>query len=291
MNRSASIDALRGIAVIAVIGHHYWWEAIFDNRFLSHVFLPGFLGVQLFFGVSGYLLAGQLMDAPRSGALTVFYARRIARIVPLYLCLLAVAALAGAVVSWPFLTMTQNISFALAGWPGAASTNPQNWLSPTWSLAVEEQFYLLLPWMIYLIPRERLIWVLIPAIVGSFGLREWMMAQGHVVESFVLTPTNAAALFSGVAAAWLVRYRGWKLPSIPCGPVLGWIGRRSYALYLFHLPTAALAIRLGGGPLLAAGLLAVAAQLAYIVIERPVLDAARARWRYGHASQAVQVIA
>src|SRR5262249_54563014 len=159
---------------------------------------------------------------------------------------------AGAVVPWPFLTMSQNIHFALAGFPGGAPQDPQAWLSPTWSLAVEEQFYLILPWLIIFSQRDRLIWFLLSAIVVSFALREFMMSHADLrPAAYVLTPTNLPPLFAGVIAAWLVRYHGWHLPSLNGGLILGWIGRRSYALYLFHLPAAYLAVTLMGHSLIA----------------------------------------
>lgn len=254
------------MAIIAVIGHHYWYQHRFENDALAAIFLMGWTGVLLFFGISGYLLGGQLMDGAHR--LKIFYLRRVARIVPLYLVLLIMVSFF-ATVPLVFFVMAQNVHYAITGWTGPA------WLAPTWSLAVEEQFYLILPLIILLVSRANLFWVLLAGIVASLALREWMWAHGFVTEEFVLLPTNLCWLFSGVLLAWLVRYPGWKMWRVPCGPVLGWIGRRSYGLYLFHLPAADLALHFIHNsliaPLAAFAVLAVIVEILYRTIERPVL--------------------
>jgi peptidoglycan/LPS O-acetylase OafA/YrhL len=140
------LDGLRAIAVGLVLLQHYgapspWMSAVG----------PGGLGVSLFFVLSGFLLTGILLDArPAEGApvwptLRVFYARRFLRILPLYYLVLATTALldlgpARRALGYNVLYLA-NVYFARRGaWDGP--------ISPLWSLAVEEQFYLLWPWLV-----------------------------------------------------------------------------------------------------------------------------------------------
>ena len=144
------IDALRGIAVLAVFAYHL------DERWLP----GGFTGVDVFFVISGYVVSGSLLnhqEQPFWQQLGGFYQRRIRRLVPNLLCNIAVTSLAIALLVPPeesrglFTTAVK----ALYGWSnnhlalGAtdyfgldAHLNP---LSHTWSLGVEEQFYLVFP--------------------------------------------------------------------------------------------------------------------------------------------------
>lgn len=291
--RSSGIDALRGASIIAVVGYHYWsgLSPLFPNSALLPVFAPGWMGVLLFFGISGYLLGGQLMDhRGEPGAFSVFYARRIARIVPLYLTLLClVVTLAPEAGKWPFFVMGQNYYYAVHGQPAIHVSDPAFWLGPTWSLAVEEQFYLILPWVIVFTPRRYLGHLLLACIAASLVLREEILSAGYSMFAYASLPTNLGSLMAGVLLAWGARLRGRKLPDFPASP-LGWVGRRSYALYLFHLPAAAIATTIFGTGLTAAiaalAVLVILAQAAYAVIEAPFLRYAHERFRYhGSAHQ------
>lgn len=114
----------------------------------------GWVGVDLFFVLSGYLIGGQLLDSlARAGRIDLarFYLRRALRILPAYFLVLAVYFLIPSwreypeiFPLWKFVLSVQNI--ALQG--GTA-------FSHAWSLAVEDQFYLVLPWLLPLLARRR----------------------------------------------------------------------------------------------------------------------------------------
>ncbi len=161
-DRSARIDALRGGAIFAVLQYHYgqcfgFYSALGAPGWFVAVADTGWAGVDLFFVLSAFLLTRNLLakrGAP--GAAADFYRRRALRILPLYSFLLAAAAalilvlgtkegqpgawlFGGLAPAWTYVTFTQNFWYGLQpNWKG-------HFLAPTWSLAVEEHFYLLMP--------------------------------------------------------------------------------------------------------------------------------------------------
>ncbi|WP_343642863.1 acyltransferase [Roseateles sp.] len=142
-SRLHGLDALRAAAILLVFAYHY--QAFVSGRptfgWLSQI---GWAGVDLFFVLSGYLIAHQLMSGfQRGGQLSLprFYGRRLLRTLPNFYVVLALYWLFPQVLGgreppplWRFLTFTQNIELT----PGTA-------FSHAWSLCVEEQFYLVLP--------------------------------------------------------------------------------------------------------------------------------------------------
>jgi peptidoglycan/LPS O-acetylase OafA/YrhL len=149
MNQSRSarlhgLDTLRALAVTLVVLHHYTLFVSNEDGTFGWVGQIGWAGVDLFFALSGYLIGNQIFAALGTSAglsLKAFYARRLLRTLPNYLVVLAIYVLWPAVGEdaplaplWRYLTFTQNLGLA----PGTA-------FSHSWSLAIEEQFYLLLP--------------------------------------------------------------------------------------------------------------------------------------------------
>jgi peptidoglycan/LPS O-acetylase OafA/YrhL len=177
--------------------------------------------VDLFFVLSGFLIGGILLDARNSpNYFKAFYARRVFRIIPIYavvvvafyVCVVAgvpgrIAGsdwLFGPTVPWyAYATFTQNIQYSIGGPTSAA------WLAATWSLAVEEQFYLVLPAVIWFVSERWLPYVLGSAILAAPILRLFLnLNYSHgKIASFTLMPCRADALLLGVAAALLVRNR------------------------------------------------------------------------------------
>lgn len=218
--RIPELDGLRGVAILLVL---------FFHGFASCNLLPGYLlavariswsGVDLFFVLSGFLLGGILLDAKASpDYFKTFYARRAYRILPVYGLTLAVFWLitavwnidsgnvsfrwlfSGAFPWYVYATFTQNFAETFRGTSGPA------WLGPTWSLAVEEQFYLILPLIIRYVSRRRLPYVLGAIIVAAPVCRALLRLFYPNAEfgPYVLMPCRADSLMLGVAAALLLK--------------------------------------------------------------------------------------
>ena len=222
--RIPELDGLRGLAILLVLIWHYGVGANSEGNhrwvyYLEDVCSLFWSGVDLFFVLSGFLIGGILLDARDSpNYFKAFYARRVFRIIPIYTVVvvtfyLCIAAglpgrfsnsvwLLGPTAPWySYATFTQNIRYAT----GSADT--ANWFRPTWSLAIEEQFYLILPAVVWLVSRKRLPYVLGGAILSAPLLRIFLnVAYSHGKDaSFNLMPCRADALLLGVAAALLVR--------------------------------------------------------------------------------------
>lgn len=141
--RADGLDSLRAAAITLVFMYHYM---VFVSRTATFGWasVVGWVGVDLFFVLSGYLIANQLLTGIRRGerlSLGAFYARRALRTLPVFWVVLALYFLFPAVMGgrtppplWRFLTFTQNFGLQ----PGTA-------FSHAWSLCIEEQFYLVLP--------------------------------------------------------------------------------------------------------------------------------------------------
>src|SRR5215472_10365049 len=167
-NRQPGLDLLRALAIIVVVIYHtgiYGFALPYDiHRF-------GWVGVDLFFVLSGYLIGGQLLNQlRRRGQLRLgrFYARRALRIMPAYFVVLAVYFCLPALREfptisplWKFLLSVQNI-----GLRGGTA------FSHAWSLAVEDQFYLLLPIVLLLLilNRSRRLALAVPFLIVICGL-------------------------------------------------------------------------------------------------------------------------
>ncbi|WP_330083626.1 acyltransferase [Methylocystis iwaonis] len=165
MTRSTNIDALRGVAILAVILRHY----IYDGGSSEWLGLPfvieqiarfGWAGVDLFFVMSAFLLTRSLLRRRgEEGVALIFYRRRLLRTMPMYLCILAAAAVLAPAFSrpswlfdnqaplWVYASFLQNFWLGLGCWRGA-------FLAPTWSLAAEEHVYLILPLIVLHLPRR-----------------------------------------------------------------------------------------------------------------------------------------
>src|SRR5690606_5563529 len=155
----AQIDGLRGVAVAAVVVHHF-----------SRAWLPGgFVGVDIFFVISGFLIGGILWrELTSRGTIDVphFLLRRLRRLAPAYFVMAAVTTVAAYFILLPFefreyaksliasVVYLSNVQFFReAGYFDIASENKI--LLHTWSLAVEEQFYLFLPVLLLVFRRSK----------------------------------------------------------------------------------------------------------------------------------------
>jgi len=178
--------------------------------FLVKALSLSWCGVDLFFVLSGFFIIGILVDSKGSPTFfRTFYIRRICRILPLYYLVVGLFILLpriGLVQNdWLFsqelpllsyLTLTQNFFMHNLGFG-------PHWLGVTWSLAIEEQFYLFIPLIVWACNRRQLIGVLIFAIVLSPVLR-WQVGN---LGSYVFPFTRADAIMMGGLIAILIRNR------------------------------------------------------------------------------------
>jgi hypothetical protein len=222
--RIAELDGLRGVAIGMVVIYHYFiTEMGADPRTLGAYALAagrlGWSGVDLFFVLSGFLIGGILLDArTSSNYFRVFYTRRFFRIVPIYTVLLTASYIAyrfiesGAaprlvelsrgVLPWfPFVVFLQNF------WMARAATYGSALVAVTWSLAVEEQFYLTLPLVVRLTSPRRLVTLLLSGVVMAPILRFacHVLRPSNYIAPYVLMPCRADALLLGVLAAVALR--------------------------------------------------------------------------------------
>src|SRR6266536_1172716 len=207
--RSPKIDAIRGVAILLVLTHHYFLTVI-ARRMPVFASLSNmtWTGVDLFFILSGFLLGGILLRNKDSTSYFVpFYGRRAFRIVPLYAICVALFFIGDRATSesaWPFTFFVQNIQWTFERRWGAGS------LVPTWSLAVEEQFYLVLPMLVRLVSAKSLPRVLIALIVAAPFFRAAAHSLGYPLGAYYLLPCRIDALFLGVLIAW-----GMQQPTTP----------------------------------------------------------------------------
>lgn len=172
-----SLDGLRAVAVTAVV--------------LTHV-VPaacpgGWIGVDLFFVLSGYLITRLLhAEVRRTGRIRYarFYMKRALRLMPAFLCLL-LAAFAAALLSNDRRGNLESVAVAAAylmNWNAAFGWVPQGFLSHTWSLAAEEQFYLLWPALLVVMTHRRpLVWIT-AGLVLCIVWRTALIAEGASLE-------------------------------------------------------------------------------------------------------------
>jgi peptidoglycan/LPS O-acetylase OafA/YrhL len=202
----ADIDGLRAVAVVPVVFYHYGVGG----------FGGGFVGVDIFFVISGFLITSLIYAEMRQGAFSIaqFYERRARRILPALFAVMAASAVAAAVLLFPHDLMRfaeSAASAALFGsnfdfWSQAgyfdsgAETKP---LLHTWSLAVEEQFYLLFPALLYLLhtrTRSLLLGFVSLLALASFALSVWGV-RAAPSAAFYLIPFRTWELMLGAILA------------------------------------------------------------------------------------------
>jgi peptidoglycan/LPS O-acetylase OafA/YrhL len=194
------IDWLRAIAVLAVVAFHFEAPAVFG----------GFVGVDIFFVISGYLITGIIQSEVASGTFSFaqFYERRVRRLLPALYAMVALTA----VPSFHYLLTSERLEFFRS--VAAVVTFTSNFffwfqtgyfdhaavekpLLHTWSLAVEEQFYLALPLLVWgLLHLARGKRLALPAALGattiaSFVFSIWLMKTDRSANAFFMSPPRA----------------------------------------------------------------------------------------------------
>ena len=217
------LDGLRGIAILTVIWHNsvgtdHWHPTSLVGRLLDVSANMGWLGVQLFFVLSGFLITGILLDEKHlSHPFRNFYVRRSLRIFPLYYATLALL-----LVIFPALNLTTGTIFSdtshqlwywlyLANWSIPVVSGP-GMLSHFWSLSVEEQFYLFWPFAVILLNRKSLAGLCALLIVSAIVAR-WRLFQYGIEfaqwRAYEFTFARWDALAIGAALSIGLRDKFW----------------------------------------------------------------------------------
>ena len=237
--RVPELDGLRGTAALSVLICHFTlygttsdatghWSAV------RQLALAGWVGVDLFFVLSGFLITGILLGIGRTpGGLGAFYVNRALRIFPLYGVVVAIVVLLLPQLyprnseltglfeqRWWYLTYTVNVLIARWGWPEHGA------LAHFWSLAVEEQFYLVWPAVVLVLSRKGLIATCLIVLALAPAQRLLLHHIGYATAAYVLTPTRIDGLAAGALVALLARSPG------------GLAGYRSLARRVFAISVA-----------------------------------------------------
>jgi peptidoglycan/LPS O-acetylase OafA/YrhL len=221
----AELDGLRGIAILLVILHHYWPAEGYLTAAKPVVHL-GWMGVDLFFVISGFLIAGILLDTRgERGYFRNYLARRVLRVFPLYYLVVITAFIVIPAVQqgsfWQtefvqesgnplwYLLYAGNIREAITG------TEPAYILAVLWSLSIEEQFYLTFPLVVALLDRRTLTRVLCALVVIAPVFRTIMLLAVPDNEriQYLATPARMDVLALGALLAIAVRSSSFELPS------------------------------------------------------------------------------
>jgi peptidoglycan/LPS O-acetylase OafA/YrhL len=205
--RIAGLDGLRGLAVTMVLGFHLY----------PRLFPGGWLGVSLFFTLSGFLITTVILRDLEKDTFSfqAFYARRVRRLVPAAVLVLTLFALTWTAFGWFDENHRSDVFFALlqiSNWQqiwegvpyGTALASP---VVHYWSLAIEEQAYLVLPLLIVLSGRTRLLKVAL----GLFALSALVTFLADASQSIIYfgTHTRAAEVLAGVIAAAFLHNTQW----------------------------------------------------------------------------------
>ena len=244
MNYRREIDGLRALAVLPVILFHAGFET----------FRGGFVGVDVFFVISGYLITSIILAEIEQGKFSIvnFYERRARRILPaLFLVMLACLPFA-----WFFLLPNNIRDFSrslvavplfisnILFWKESGYFDTAAELKPllhTWSLAVEEQYYVLFPLFLMLcwrLGRRWLVVILAGAFMSSLAIAQW----GSIAKptaAFFLLPTRGWELLVGAFAAFYSPKTDNPQFSRAVGEAGGWLGVAliTYAVLMYSQTT------------------------------------------------------
>jgi peptidoglycan/LPS O-acetylase OafA/YrhL len=194
MKYQPEVDGLRALAVLPVLFFHSGWA----------VFSGGYVGVDVFFVISGYLITGILAAELADNRFSIlnFYERRIRRIMPCLLAVIIASSIAAAILLVPMdfrdfaksvlatLFFASNVLF----FRQSGYFDEQSEMKPmlhTWSLAVEEQHYIFFPillWLIHRYARDRMFLLLAPLAILSFALGAWGVRHAPAFTFFMAPP-------------------------------------------------------------------------------------------------------
>ena len=283
LGRSLALDGLRGFALIWVVTYHFTSSA--------GPFPGGWVGLDVFFVLSGFLITAMLLDEIRVNgrvSLPLFYARRAFRLLPALFVMLAV---------WVAVMLAFSGTTWIAATPGGdGSGDPVdvgaafdqigvilvygvNWiyaldlgagapLAHLWSLAVEEQFYVVWPFVLLLLvrlPTARRIWpvLALAAISATLPFVYWDGGAGND-RIYFGTDTRAVGMLMGAVAALAWHRRRSRGTGSPAAPLRAWLGMATVIGFLFTVGNVPL--KFLAGP----AIMAVAAmQVVPYLVDRP----------------------
>lgn len=218
-----ALDGVRGLAILMVLGTHYRILLTLPSagefgRRVASVLVHGGYGVDLFFVLSGFLITGILLDSVASRSyFRTFYMRRILRIFPLYFgyLFLVFVILRTALRAtygedrWASVNVWWYVTY-LSNWQPNRGAE-EYLLTHLWSLAVEEQFYLVWPLVVFFASGAVLGWVCAATVAGALALRLAMPSWGYDLEDLHrLTPARMDTLALGALLALALRHDRWR---------------------------------------------------------------------------------
>ena len=326
-----ALDGIRAVAVLLVLLAHF-------DPTAHYLTGGGTVGVDLFFVLSGFLITSILLAEWSEDAdinLRAFYRRRVLRLWPALVLLLAFYAIAAPLIS---TVPRDHFSAALAAalsymnWQQAALHGPEGFVGHAWSLSIEEQFYLVWPTLLIIIlwfSRKAVTLFLAALLIGTVAWRCYLTFHGASVIriyagtdahadplligcllaaltlsairtdrlagawplpaaallAIVLTPAWSTRWFlweftaNGILGAWLVaavmQKRSGLLAGMLSSSTMVWLGRRSYGVYLWHVPMmkALTFLKLPPWPraLLGIPISLIIAAVSYRFVEEPIL--------------------
>ena len=238
--RITELDGLRAVAVGLVFLNHFAPVATFPQLAFLKSF--GWIGVDIFFVISGFLITGILLDSRSRHYYRDFYVRRTLRIFPLTTLFLP-PLIASMLLyrgglhyqqmvegwgspAWLFLYLG-NVKTAVSG------VEPPAVFVPLWSLHVEEQFYLLFPFIVHNASRNTLRRLLIAMIVGAPLLRIclWWLAPEKELLQFMLLPCRMDGLALGGLIALRLRMGEWNISKAGLGAAIAVLFALSVAVF------------------------------------------------------------
>ena len=257
----SALNGVRGLAILQVVLAHTHYlvnsnpNAVYmtDSWFVNRIFEPGYLGLDIFFVLSGFLITSLLLrdlsnrstgDGKRTTALRHFYARRAIRLLPALYVMLALDWIF-VLISWDVSLHTQwrttySAVFYIANWAtvwNLPATNPD--LGHLWSLAVEEQFYIVWPLvllgLLMFVKNRSLKLLLIAGAIVIIAARRIDLYQGGVNWLFVYIRTDTRIDSMLVGAAFAIVYRYFSVRTA-VSSVLATVGLIGIVYYKFASP-------------------------------------------------------
>jgi peptidoglycan/LPS O-acetylase OafA/YrhL len=282
------IEGLRAIAITVVMVHRFWPQT---GRLAAHerVAELGWMGVDLFFVISGFLIAGILLDARgKPDYYKNFYARRVLRIFPLYYLFISAVFFVFPLLQGCSYFDSRFVRasgsplwyfFYLGNVPEMIGYNPPFFLAPVWSLAIEEQFYILFPLAVAVLDRRKLVGLLLGVVLFApvFRLATLLVFPDNERVQYLATPSRFDEIALGCLLAIGFRSARFNVPPARAHSLLGG------ALFVFGLGLAVSAFdrttpvgRVAGYSIVA---FTCAALVLWTVVNRERRVTAFLRWR------------